>query len=83
MHEGERMTTVQMIEKHVRMARELGRDIATGEDAHRIMKIGTGATQINPVQPRSAAQSHGRPTRIPSPYETDKHCRKLTEFSPP
>lgn len=38
---GERMTTVQMIEKHVRMARELGRDIATGEDAHRIMKIGT------------------------------------------
>jgi uncharacterized protein (DUF849 family) len=38
---GKRLTTVQMIEKHVRMARELGRDIATGEDAHRILKIGT------------------------------------------
>jgi hypothetical protein len=34
------LTSVQMIEKHVRMARELGRDIATGEDAHRILKIG-------------------------------------------
>jgi uncharacterized protein (DUF849 family) len=38
---GERMTSVQMIEKQVRMAQELGRDIATGEQAHRILKIGT------------------------------------------
>jgi hypothetical protein len=38
---GERLTSVQMIEKHVRMARELGRDIATAEDARRILKIGT------------------------------------------
>src|SRR5262245_12968496 len=37
---GKRMTTVQMIEKHVRMARELGREIATADDAHRILKIG-------------------------------------------
>ena len=34
------MTSVQMIEKHVRIARELGREIATGDDARRIMKIG-------------------------------------------
>lgn len=38
---GERLTTVQMIEKHVRMANELGRPIATAEDARRILKIGT------------------------------------------
>jgi uncharacterized protein (DUF849 family) len=38
---GQRLTSVQMIEKNVRMARELGRDIATAQDARRIMKIGT------------------------------------------
>ena len=37
----ERLTSVQMIEKNVRIARELGRDIATGDDARRILKIGT------------------------------------------
>jgi hypothetical protein len=29
-----------MIEKHVRMANELGRKIATGDEARRILKIG-------------------------------------------
>lgn len=43
---GERMTTVQMIEKHVRIARELGRAVATAEDARRIMKIGTTYNSI-------------------------------------
>lgn len=38
---GEKMTTVEMVEKHVRMANELGRDIATGKDAQRMLKIGT------------------------------------------
>ena len=38
---GERMGTVRQVEQMVRLARELGRDIATGEDARRIMKIGT------------------------------------------
>jgi hypothetical protein len=37
---GEHMTSVQMVEKHVRTARELGRAIATADDARRIMKIG-------------------------------------------
>ncbi|TCK33738.1 uncharacterized protein (DUF849 family) [Paraburkholderia sp. BL8N3] len=37
---GERLTSVQQIEQTVRIARELGRDIATGEDAKRIYKIG-------------------------------------------
>ena len=37
---GKRLTSVQMIEKHVRIAKELGRPIATAEDARRILKIG-------------------------------------------
>jgi uncharacterized protein (DUF849 family) len=39
--DGKRATSVQQIEKMVRIARELNRDIATGEDAHRIYQIGT------------------------------------------
>ncbi|MDI1478001.1 3-keto-5-aminohexanoate cleavage protein [Polyangium sp. y55x31] len=37
---GQRMTSVQQIEKLVRIARELGRDVATGKEARRIYKIG-------------------------------------------
>ena len=39
--DGKRATSVQQIEQMVRIARELNRDIATGEDAHRIYQIGT------------------------------------------
>jgi uncharacterized protein (DUF849 family) len=38
---GERMGSVQQVEKLVRIAGELGRRIATTEDARRIMKVGT------------------------------------------
>lgn len=37
---GERMTSVQQIEKIVRISRELYRDVATGEDARRIYRLG-------------------------------------------
>ena len=37
---GVRMNTIQMVEKHVRMAREIGRDIATPEQAREMLKIG-------------------------------------------
>jgi uncharacterized protein (DUF849 family) len=37
---GERMTSIQMIERHVRMAKELGRPIATAEQARQMLKIG-------------------------------------------
>jgi uncharacterized protein (DUF849 family) len=37
---GVRMTTVQMIERHVRIAREIGRDVATPEQARKMLKIG-------------------------------------------
>ncbi len=39
--DGERATSVQQIEKMVRIARELNRDIASGDDARRIYQIGT------------------------------------------
>ncbi|WP_028218948.1 BKACE family enzyme [Paraburkholderia oxyphila] len=37
---GERMTSVQQVEQTVRIARELHRDVASGEDARRIYRIG-------------------------------------------
>jgi uncharacterized protein (DUF849 family) len=39
--DGKRATSVQQIEKMVRIARELNREVATGEDAHRIYQTGT------------------------------------------
>jgi uncharacterized protein (DUF849 family) len=38
---GERFTSVQQIEQTVRIARELHREVATGEEARRIYQIGT------------------------------------------
>ena len=38
---GERFTSVQQVEQMVRIAREIGREVATGEEAKRIYKIGT------------------------------------------
>jgi hypothetical protein len=37
---GNRMTSVQQIEQCVRVARELGREIASGKEAREIYKIG-------------------------------------------
>ena len=37
---GERMTSVQQVEQMVRIANELGRDVASGDDARRIYQIG-------------------------------------------
>jgi hypothetical protein len=38
---GEPITSVQQVEQMVRIAREIGRDVASGEEARRIYKIGT------------------------------------------
>jgi uncharacterized protein (DUF849 family) len=38
---GERFSTVQQIEQQVRIAREIGREVATAEQARHMMKIGT------------------------------------------
>ena len=37
---GEKMTSVQQIEQLVRIARELGREVASGKEARKIYKIG-------------------------------------------
>jgi len=44
---GERFTSVQQIEQMVRISRELGRDVATAEDARRILKIGTWYNSVD------------------------------------
>ena len=38
---GERFTSMQQVEQMVRLARELGRDVATADDTRRIYRIGT------------------------------------------
>jgi len=38
---GERFTSVQQVEQMVRIAREIGRDVASGDEAKRIYRIGT------------------------------------------
>jgi uncharacterized protein (DUF849 family) len=38
---GERMTSVQQVEQMVRLAKELGREVASADEARRILKIGT------------------------------------------
>ena len=44
---GERMTSVQQIESMVRIARELNRDVANGEEARRIYKLGENYRDAN------------------------------------
>ena len=61
---GVRMSTIQMIERHVRMAKELGRPIATPEQARQMLKIGVtyNIDRGNPRQSRPAAQPPDRAT---------------------
>jgi uncharacterized protein (DUF849 family) len=60
---GVRMSAVQMIERHVRMARELGRAIATPEEARQMLKIGvtyssTAETLANLGLPPNRREGH-------------------------
>ena len=70
---GVRMNTIEMIQKHVRMAKELGRPIATAEEARQIMKVGVtyktteetlanlGCRKPPPGSPRFFGARHRRP----------------------
>lgn len=59
------MSTIQMIERHVRLAEELGRPIATAEQARQMLKIGvtygsTAETLSNlGLPPKPPARHHG------------------------
>lgn len=44
---GERMTSVEQVEQMVRMAREVGRDVATGKEARTIYQIGTQYNDVD------------------------------------
>src|SRR5258706_7504665 len=60
-----KMSTVRQIEQLVRMSREFGREIATGQEARRICKIGTFYDSVeetlaeNGFAPHAQARRHG------------------------
>lgn len=58
---GERITSVKQVEKLARISRELHRDIATGDDARRIYKIGVFYNSIE----ETLAKNGFAPTRKP------------------
>ena len=59
--DGRKMTSVQQIEQIVRVAKELGREVATGKEAREIYKIGV---QYNSVE-ETLAQNGMAPNREP------------------
>jgi uncharacterized protein (DUF849 family) len=77
---GERFTSVQQVEQMVRIARELGRDVASGEEARSIYKIGKyyrneddALAQLGWPPNRQPGQRgfpvHGLETAPPAPLE--------------
>jgi len=66
---GERMTSVQQIEQLVRVARELGRDVADGQEAKRIYKVGQSYRNADDTlaqlgyAPNRKAGERGQPLR--------------------
>ncbi|HLX30998.1 MAG TPA: 3-keto-5-aminohexanoate cleavage protein [Casimicrobiaceae bacterium] len=79
---GERITTVEQVEQMVRIAREIGRDVATGEEAKRIYKIGTYYRDADEAlvqlgwPPNRVPGQRGFPVRAPEIVSsTDKPAR--------
>lgn len=60
---GERMTSVQQIEQTVRLARELGRDIATGAEAKHIYQIGQSYSDTDETIARLGMAPNRQPGR--------------------
>jgi uncharacterized protein (DUF849 family) len=58
---GERATSVQQIEKQVKLARELYREVATAEDARRIYKIGEHYNSVDETLARIGYAPNRRP----------------------
>ena len=58
---GERMTSVQQVEQMVRIARELHRDVASGEEARRIYGIGTRYDTVDETLARLGYAPNRRP----------------------
>ena len=66
---GEKFTSVQQVEQLVRIATELGREVATGKEARDIYRIGEYLRQRrrDPGQARLRAQPQARPGRLHLP----------------
>ena len=58
---GNRLTSVQQIEQVVRVSRELYREVATGEDARRIYRIGTQYSSADETLARLGYSPNRRP----------------------
>ena len=69
---GEKMTSVQQVEQVVRIAKELGREVATGKEARDIYRIGADLRQRrrDPRPPGLRAQPQARPARLHLPRLT-------------
>ena len=61
---GERATSVQQIEKMVKISSELWRPIATGEQAHEIYKIGTFYSSIDETLEKNGWLPNRKPAAV-------------------
>ena len=68
---GVRMSTIEMIERDVRIAKELGRAIATPEQAHQMLKIGVTYKSTE----ETLANLGLPPNRKPGNMERPEDCR--------
>lgn len=64
---GERLTSVQQVEQMVRIARELYRDVATGEQARRLYKIGEHYGSADETLARLGYAPNRRPGEVGPP----------------
>jgi len=66
---GERMSSVEQIEQMVRIARELGRDVANGEEARRIYQIGTQWNSADETLANLGMRPNRKRTPHPAPLD--------------
>ncbi|TDA46815.1 3-keto-5-aminohexanoate cleavage protein, partial [Burkholderia pyrrocinia] len=64
---GNRMTSVQQVEQCARIARELGRDIATGKEAKAIYRIGVQYDGIDETLAQLGMAPNRRPGQVSVP----------------
>jgi uncharacterized protein (DUF849 family) len=64
---GKRMTSVQQIEQCVRVARELGREIASGQEARRIYRIGVQYETIDETLAANGMSPNRQPGQLNVP----------------
>jgi uncharacterized protein (DUF849 family) len=74
---GERFTSVQQVEQMVRIARELGRDVATGDEARGIYKIGTYYRNTEDALAQLGWPPNRRPGQRGFPVRTSEPVREL------